>query len=268
MIASWSAKRMIVLAVLAIAARADERIANSKHDLAAMGPGPTRAVNESEICIFCHTPHNASPVAPLWNRYNPTTYYRIYRSRTLQARVDQPGPASKLCLSCHDGTVALGLVFSRPFTDPIPMNHPYITGPADLTTDLSDDHPIGFRYDQQLANSDPQIREPGLVDFRIKLGERGDSNARLPRSAQQRARNFCAFTNGKARFAALPRYARREHSAHALSPRNVPLTVTQGERLPLQLAGRNAACPVMFRMRALARAVAARSPVAAVPGLP
>jgi hypothetical protein len=194
---------MIVLLALAIAARADDRIANSKHDLSAMGPGPTRAVNESEICIFCHTPHNASPVAPLWNRYNPTTYYRIYRSPSLQARVDQPGPASKLCLSCHDGTVALGLVLNRPFTNPIPMNHPYITGPADLTTDLSDDHPIGFRYDQQLANVDPKSASRDWSTSESNWASAASWNAppATIRTTTSSA-TFCASPNGKARFAA------------------------------------------------------------------
>jgi predicted CXXCH cytochrome family protein len=140
-----------------------------------MGPGPVRAVEEEEVCIFCHAPHNANPAAPLWNRYNPTTYYRIYRSDTLQARVNQPGLESKLCLSCHDGSIALGLTLNRPITDPILMTHAYMpTGPSDLTNDLSDDHPVGFRYDRALSNRDRQIRPPQMVDHRIKLGPRGE----------------------------------------------------------------------------------------------
>lgn len=154
---------------------ADDRVINSKHDLSRFGPGPIRAVEEGEVCIFCHAPHNASPAAPLWNRYNPMTYYRVYRSDTLQARVDQPGPESKLCLSCHDGSIALGLTLDRPLTDPILMTHTYMpTGPSNLTNDLSDDHPVGFRYDRALSNRDPQIRVPQLVDHRIKLGPRGE----------------------------------------------------------------------------------------------
>lgn len=160
---------------LTLVARADDRIINSKHDLSRMGPGPVRAVDEEQICIFCHAPHNASPAAPLWNRYNPTTYYRVYRSSTLQARVDQPGPESKLCLSCHDGSIALGLTLDRPITDPILMTHTYIpSGPSDLTNDLSDDHPVGFRYDRALSNRDRQIRPPQMVDHRIKLGDKGE----------------------------------------------------------------------------------------------
>ncbi len=160
---------------LAAATAADDSVVGSKHDLSVWGPGPVRAVAETEVCIFCHAPHNAAPASPLWNRYNPTTYYRVYRSRSLDARIGQPGPASKMCLSCHDGSVALGLVLSRPVTDPIAMTALYMpTGPSNLTNDLSDDHPIGFRYDRTLANRDRQLRPPDLVDHRIHLGERGE----------------------------------------------------------------------------------------------
>src|SRR3990172_9732297 len=103
------------------AARADESVVNSKHDLSAQGPGPIRAVQENEICVFCHTPHNPTPQTPLWNRANPRTHYRIYESSTTEARVNQPSGLSKMCLSCHDGSMALGNVLSRPVTHPIVM---------------------------------------------------------------------------------------------------------------------------------------------------
>ena len=80
--------------VLAAVAQSD-RIAHSKHDLSASGPGPVRAVDENEICIFCHVPHNASPQAPLWNRFSPSTYYRIYRSSTLKARRGSARPGEQ-----------------------------------------------------------------------------------------------------------------------------------------------------------------------------
>lgn len=180
---SGAARAALLAAVLACAARsdlgpagrasADDSVVYSKHDLSMWGPGPVRAINESEVCIFCHAPHNASPQAPLWNRHNPRSFYRIYSSSTIDARIDQPGPASKMCLSCHDGTIALGMVLGQ--SSPIPMTHPVLpSGPSNLTTDLSDDHPIGFRYDRQLANRDPQLRSPDLIDRRIKLGRRGE----------------------------------------------------------------------------------------------
>jgi predicted CXXCH cytochrome family protein len=236
---------LIVMAVLFLAstARADDRITNSKHDLSCMGPGPVRAVEEGEICIFCHTPHNASPAAPLWNRYNPTTYYRIYRSPTLQARMDQPGPESKLCLSCHDGSIALGLTLNRPITDPIPMSHMYMpTGPSDLTNDLSDDHPIGFRYDRAISNRDPQIRQPELVDHRIKLGPHGEVECIACHDPHN---------NELGNFLRLPEFDGKlcttchdmrgwKIGAHANSPFTVPLTATNGVALSYRSLAENA----------------------------
>lgn len=148
-----------------------ERIANSKHDLSVHSPSSIRAVDQEEICIFCHTPHNAKPQTPLWNRHSPTTHYRIYRSSTTDARIDQPSGPSKMCLSCHDGSLALGLVLSRPATDPITMTtHMLGPGPANLTNDLSDDHPIGFRYDRALRDADPQLRDPLQISRQLDLG--------------------------------------------------------------------------------------------------
>jgi DNA-binding MarR family transcriptional regulator len=40
----------------------------TKHNLSVSGPGPIKSTNEQQVCIFCHTPHNASPIQPLWNR--------------------------------------------------------------------------------------------------------------------------------------------------------------------------------------------------------
>ncbi len=154
---------------------ADDTVVHSKHDLSFQGPGPIRSVNESEICIFCHAPHNAAPQTPLWNRENPRTYYRIYDSSTTDARIDQPTGPSKMCLSCHDGSMALGNVLSRPTTHPIIMTSRTIPpGTTDLSNDLSDDHPIGFRYDRALANVDRQIRAPELLTEKLPLGTHGE----------------------------------------------------------------------------------------------
>jgi len=155
-------------------AMADDSVVNSKHDLSARGPGPIRAIHETEVCIFCHAPHNAAPQTPLWNRENPRLYYRIYQSSTLDARVDQPSGTSKMCLSCHDGSMALGNVLSRPQSQPIVMTSRTIPpGATDLTNDLSDDHPIGFRYDRVLSNRDRQIRPPEVVSRKLPLGPHG-----------------------------------------------------------------------------------------------
>lgn len=230
-------------ALFVCGAPADDSVVNSKHDLSRFGPGPIRAIDEDQVCIFCHVPHNASPAAPLWNRHTPTSHYRIYRSDTLQARVDQPGPASKLCLSCHDGSIALGLVLSRPITDPIPMTHPYLpTGPTNLTTDLSDDHPLGFRYDRVLSNRDPQIRQPDLVDHRIKLGERGELECTACHDPHNNELgDFLRITEREGALCTTCHdMAGWETSAHACSSRTVPLTVTNGDPLPFRSLSDNA----------------------------
>lgn len=224
-------------------AGADESVVNSKHDLSAFGPGPVRALDESRVCIFCHVPHNASPAAPLWNRHTPTTYYRIYRSDTTDARVDQPGPASKLCLSCHDGSIALGLTLDRPATDPIPMTHPYLpSGPANLTNDLSDDHPIGFRYDRALANRDFELRPPELVDHRIPLGERGELECTACHDPHNNELGDFLRITARGGTLCLTCHDLRgwRVSSHAWSPRRVPLAVTSGEPLPYHSMADNA----------------------------
>jgi len=234
---------LLCLCAFVRAAPADDSVVNSKHDLSTFGPGPIRAIEEDRVCVFCHVPHNASPVAPLWNRHNPTAYYRIYRSDTTDARIDQPGPASRMCLSCHDGSIALGLTLNRPMTDPIPLTHPFMpSGPSNLTNDLSDDHPIGFRYDRVLSNRDRQIRPPELVDHRIKLGERNELECiachdphnnslgdflRLP----EREGVLCMTCHDMTGWTS---------SSHALSPRSVPLAATAGDPPPFRSMADNA----------------------------
>lgn len=150
---------------------ADDSVVNSPHDLSSQGPGPIRAIDENRVCIFCHAPHGAAPQTPLWNRENPRQFYRIYESSTTDARIDQPKGPSKMCLSCHDGSMALGNVLSMPPTHPFVMTARTMPpGPTDLTNDLSDDHPIGFRYDRALSNLDRQLRAPEVITDRLPLG--------------------------------------------------------------------------------------------------
>lgn len=146
-----------------------QSIVNTKHNLSVSGPGTVKATSETEICIFCHTPHNSRPVAPLWNRNDPGTTYTLYTSSTLQALPGQPDGASILCLSCHDGTVALGSVLSR--TTPIAMASGTFmpTGVSNLTTNLRNDHPISFLYNTALAASDGQLKDPASITPPVSL---------------------------------------------------------------------------------------------------
>ena len=145
-------------------------ISNTVHNLSVSGPGTIKASSESEICIFCHTPHNSSPHQPLWNRPDPGLNYTLYNSSTTQAIPGQPTGASILCLSCHDGTIALGNVLSRAV--PISMSGGITTLPSgntNLTTDLSDDHPVSFTYNSSLAIADGQLADPATLTGQVQL---------------------------------------------------------------------------------------------------
>src|SRR6185436_364508 len=127
-------------------------VANSKHNLSATGPGAVQAASETDVCLFCHTVHRTTGQTPLWSHtMSAVSNYVVYSSPTLKASVNQPDGSSRLCLSCHDGTVALGMVSCR--STPIQMEGSITTlppGPSNLGTDLSGDHPISFVYDQML----------------------------------------------------------------------------------------------------------------------
>lgn len=69
-----------------------------------------------EVCVYCHTPHasNGNIAAPIWNRSIPNTTYTLYSSNTMTQTISQPGAASLVCLSCHDGQQAVDAVMNMP----------------------------------------------------------------------------------------------------------------------------------------------------------
>lgn len=161
----------ILLVMLGIPAIAESQsIVNTKHNMSVSGPGTVKATTESEICIFCHTPHHSSPIAPLWNRNSSGATYILYNSSTTQAAINQPDGSSILCLSCHDGTIALGNVLNRP--TPITFSSGVTTMPAgttNLSTDLANDHPASFMYNAALATADGELLNPSTLTGPVKL---------------------------------------------------------------------------------------------------
>jgi len=132
-------------------------VGDTKHNLSVTGPGPARAISETGVCIFCHTPHNSAPESPLWNHEVTTEQnYINYWSPTLQSYAS-PAEAppidgfSRLCLSCHDGTVALGALLNQ--DEPIETVPDIMSFGMEgyLGTDLSGGHPISIIFDQELA---------------------------------------------------------------------------------------------------------------------
>jgi predicted CXXCH cytochrome family protein len=151
-----------------------QSIEQTPHNLSVTGPGAIRAATESQICEFCHTPHDSSPAAALWNRRAPNTGYVPYASSTAVAQPGQPTGSSLLCLSCHDGTIALGELISRP--NAIVMAGGITTMPpgSGLTgTDLRFDHPISFEYSASLAMQNGELAMPGSFNPALKLDAGG-----------------------------------------------------------------------------------------------
>src|SRR5512134_686927 len=111
-------KKIVVLWLLGWSVAGWAGIAGTRHNLSTSGPGSIKALSESEICVFCHTPHGASSELPLWNHRLSTQTYDLPSTSSgwplLLTTVQQPDKASRLCLSCHDGTVAIGLLVNMP----------------------------------------------------------------------------------------------------------------------------------------------------------
>ncbi len=169
---------LILLSVLLVSFGNDASgasILNSKHNLSVSGPGQIKATAETRVCIFCHTPHRGRRDIPyLWNRQDQTVNYVPYQSSTLFAIVGQPTGASKLCLSCHDGTIALGALLSESEEAPFQGGIRFMpTGPSRLRTDLSDDHPVSFLYDDDLAARNRELVGPSLLPPEIRLDGNG-----------------------------------------------------------------------------------------------
>ena len=133
-----------------------QNIQGSAHDFS------TDSWNTSgQTCIVCHTPHNADATvtnAPLWNHETTTATFTTYNSATMEATTGQPDASAKLCLSCHDGTIAVDN-----FGTQSGGSH-YLIGGALIGTNLGDDHPISFTYNSSLASSDGGLHDPSTTN--------------------------------------------------------------------------------------------------------
>ncbi len=164
-------KMLVVLVVVALAVvsatAAFATVAGSKHDLTSGATNSVFAVSASiSACQFCHTPHNGDTIAVLWNRSLSGASYQLYGggSTISNQAVGQPGPNSQVCLSCHDGTVSVGVVLVgadqtgkiADVTNRVSGGKLVSTGaPVDylIGTDLRNDHPVGVTY-----NTNHQLR--------------------------------------------------------------------------------------------------------------
>ena len=176
----WIVALVALLLAAPLSAQDRANVRASKHNLSVAGPG-TVTSDESQVCVFCHTPHGATntPGAPLWNRQLSIQTYTTYTSSSLDAetiagQLQQPGGSSRLCLSCHDGSLAIGTVnvsggqqnvtFNMTGVGAggeMPAGDGLLTGyTRNLGTDMTNDHPISLTFDTTLATADGELRDP------------------------------------------------------------------------------------------------------------
>ena len=146
------------------------------HNLSVSGPGDVKSVSAVAVCDFCHISHSPINNKGLWNRSDSQAVYIPYSSSTAVAKPGQPTGTSVMCLSCHDGTIALGKVLNRgtPFAMAAGAGGRMPPGKGLQGTDLSDDHPISFRYSSSLASQNGELAMPGTLGNRLPLDRNGE----------------------------------------------------------------------------------------------
>lgn len=130
------------------------KITGSKHDFS------SKAWSQGEICIVCHVPHSGNlgktVDSPLWNHAITTQTFTPFTSSTMKAAVGQPDGISKLCLSCHDGTIAIDSFNGVTGTTKLGSK----IGPNLLTGQGHWKHPISILYDKALSVADTRLYDP------------------------------------------------------------------------------------------------------------
>lgn len=160
-------------ASLAIAGiNAGTGIQGSSHDMNKFSPSSDPY---GRVCAFCHTPHHALPAdasdyMPLWSHELTDLAYTKYDSASMVADIQDPlaGP-SRLCMSCHDGKVAIDQHYNKAgvtgidvangdgggtrFNDLFNQAGNTKRGGINVGSDgdLSNDHPVGFKYADVVA---------------------------------------------------------------------------------------------------------------------
>ncbi|UCF21714.1 MAG: cytochrome c3 family protein [Gemmatimonadota bacterium] len=154
---------MVFMATTAALAQGPQEIAGSAHDFrteAWAGNTGTTATANGDLCVVCHTPHNGNTSvlnAPLWNHAVSSGPWDPYVGTDLQATVGDPDGSSVLCLSCHDGSVALDSYGGQ-------TGSTTMTGAAFVDTDLTNDHPVSFVFNAALAVSDGTLWDPEVTN--------------------------------------------------------------------------------------------------------
>jgi len=189
---------------------ADDPILGSKHDFTGLNdragvvamPGVAFS-DYGYSCVYCHIPPEEAGAQPAdfggipdWNRFIPAVegyqFYSKFGSHTLDTNPNKLNPISMLCLSCHDGTMAVDMVVFKPVTfDPTTDDamHMRLNASDDIEScgkchngqvahditpkvlgeDLRNDHPISMQY-AGIGLVDPDFVPPPIADVEKNRG--------------------------------------------------------------------------------------------------
>jgi predicted CXXCH cytochrome family protein len=102
---------LAALATLVVGSPLSAQITGDVLGMHSLGPGSTSPITGArpDACAYCHAPHFGASRG-LWNQKLTTQTYTTYTSTTETNTGRQPklNGDSNECLSCHDGTVAVG----------------------------------------------------------------------------------------------------------------------------------------------------------------
>ncbi len=209
-------------------------LTTNPHNFAA-GSSGVEATVEDRVCVFCHTPHHASMDdslinGPLWNHELSTASYTTWSPtltnsppyivnvgfvNVLTTQPPQLDGSSRMCMSCHDGTVGIGSVVSGAditmdidshtcldadgslktgagcetlaFTDltkkhivSIPMNLQLIEDSAAMCDDGSQTTLLSYPWDGEDPLPTTVFLRPTLTEYPISGGEPGVSWSSSP----------------------------------------------------------------------------------------
>lgn len=160
-------KRIVGIVALSVCCStgAFATIVNSKHDF---GSGSTSggaksngATPETQTCKFCHVPHGGiSTETLLWSHNSTAATTYTWGATTTAAGTTLPTAAmttsAKRCLSCHDGTIAVGSTNINGTTNVIALStagnvdgNGYIIGTSSVAVKanaMAGNHPVSIPY--------------------------------------------------------------------------------------------------------------------------
>lgn len=129
-------------------------LAGSEHDLTAGTASATEYLTTpaGSLCVVCHVPHGGSTSGLLWNHTLSSATLTFGAGATTVAGTILPTNlgtwtgTTKNCLSCHDGTVAIGSLISGTALGTTTMDATHTIGSGGNIAGM---HPVGVPYPDQ-----------------------------------------------------------------------------------------------------------------------